>query len=78
VVIAADGLVLTIGYLILEADQVQLVTDDGGASRRAWWPTTWPPASAWCGAGAAAAGAGALGRAGAARPERAADGGQRG
>jgi len=28
VVIAADGLVLTIGYLILEADHVQLVTDD--------------------------------------------------
>jgi serine protease Do len=29
VVIAPDGLVLTIGYLILEADQVQLVLDDG-------------------------------------------------
>lgn len=29
VVIGADGLVLTIGYLILEADQVQLVLDDG-------------------------------------------------
>jgi serine protease Do len=29
VVIDADGLVLTIGYLILEADQVQLVLDDG-------------------------------------------------
>lgn len=29
VVIAEDGLVLTIGYLVLEADQVQLVTDDG-------------------------------------------------
>jgi serine protease Do len=29
VVIAADGLVLTIGYLILEADQVQLVLDGG-------------------------------------------------
>lgn len=29
VVIGDDGLVLTIGYLILEADQVQLVTDDG-------------------------------------------------
>jgi serine protease Do len=29
VVIAADGLVLTIGYLILEADQVQLVLDSG-------------------------------------------------
>ncbi|HSI56125.1 MAG TPA: S1C family serine protease [Ideonella sp.] len=29
VVIGSDGLVLTIGYLILEADQVQLVTDDG-------------------------------------------------
>ena len=28
VVIDADGLVLTIGYLILEADQVQVVTDD--------------------------------------------------
>jgi serine protease Do len=28
VVIAADGLVLTIGYLILEADQIELVTDD--------------------------------------------------
>ena len=28
VVIDRDGLVLTIGYLILEADQVQLVTDD--------------------------------------------------
>lgn len=28
VVIADDGLVLTIGYLILEAEQVQLVTDD--------------------------------------------------
>jgi serine protease Do len=28
VVIAADDLVLTIGYLILEADQVELVTDD--------------------------------------------------
>ncbi len=29
VVIGPDGLVLTIGYLILEADQVQLVLDDG-------------------------------------------------
>jgi S1-C subfamily serine protease len=29
VVIAPDGLVLTIGYLILEADQVQLVLDSG-------------------------------------------------
>mgnify|MGYP006272369865 CR=1 FL=1 len=29
VVIAADGLVLTIGYLILEADSVELVTQDG-------------------------------------------------
>jgi serine protease Do len=29
VVIGADGLVLTIGYLILEADQVQLVLDSG-------------------------------------------------
>lgn len=28
-VIGDDGLVLTIGYLILEADQIQLVTDDG-------------------------------------------------
>jgi S1-C subfamily serine protease len=28
VVISADGLVLTIGYLILEADEVDLVTDD--------------------------------------------------
>lgn len=30
VVIGADGLVLTIGYLLLEAEQVELVTDDGG------------------------------------------------
>jgi S1-C subfamily serine protease len=29
VVIGADGLVLTIGYLVLEADQVMLTTDDG-------------------------------------------------
>lgn len=29
VVIGSDGLVLTIGYLILEADEVQIVTDDG-------------------------------------------------
>jgi S1-C subfamily serine protease len=29
VVIGTDGLVLTIGYLILEADQVQLLLDDG-------------------------------------------------
>jgi serine protease Do len=29
VVIGADGLVLTIGYLVLEAEQVQIVTDDG-------------------------------------------------
>ncbi|MBI5255682.1 MAG: serine protease [Burkholderiales bacterium] len=29
VVIGADGLVLTIGYLVLEADEVQLSTDDG-------------------------------------------------
>jgi S1-C subfamily serine protease len=29
VVIGADGLVLTIGYLILEAEQVELITDDG-------------------------------------------------
>lgn len=29
VVIAGDGLVLTIGYLVLEADQVQLLLDDG-------------------------------------------------
>lgn len=33
VVIGEDGLVLTIGYLILEADQVTLTTDDGGQ-----WP----------------------------------------
>jgi hypothetical protein len=41
VVIGPDGLVLTIGYLVLEADQVQLVLDKGSA-------TTWPPASACC------------------------------
>lgn len=29
VVIGTDGLVLTIGYLVLEADQVQLILDDG-------------------------------------------------
>ena len=29
VLIAADGLVLTIGYLVLEAEEVQLVRDDG-------------------------------------------------
>ena len=29
IVIGADGLVLTIGYLVLEADQVSLLTDDG-------------------------------------------------
>jgi len=29
IVIGPDGLVLTIGYLILEADQVQLLTDEG-------------------------------------------------
>lgn len=29
VVIGQDGLVLTIGYLVLEADQAQVVTDDG-------------------------------------------------
>lgn len=29
VVIAPEGLVLTIGYLVLEADEVELVTDDG-------------------------------------------------
>jgi S1-C subfamily serine protease len=29
VVIGGDGLVLTIGYLVLEAEQVELVTDDG-------------------------------------------------
>jgi len=29
VVISADGLVLTIGYLVLEADEVAVVTDDG-------------------------------------------------
>lgn len=29
VLISADGLVLTIGYLVLEAEQVQLVRDDG-------------------------------------------------
>jgi S1-C subfamily serine protease len=33
VVISADGLVLTVGYLILEAEQVTLTTDDGGQ-----WP----------------------------------------
>ena len=33
VVIGPDGLVLTIGYLILEAEQVTLTTDDGGQ-----WP----------------------------------------
>lgn len=33
VVIGADGLVLTIGYLILEAEQITLTTDDGGQ-----WP----------------------------------------
>jgi serine protease Do len=29
VVIGADGLVLTIGYLVLEAEQVELITEDG-------------------------------------------------
>lgn len=31
VVIGPDGLVLTVGYLVLEAEQVQLLTDDGRA-----------------------------------------------
>jgi len=34
VVIGADGLVLTIGYLVLEADQVQLVLDDRSVPAR--------------------------------------------
>ena len=50
VVIDDDGLVLTIGYLMLEAEQVDLlVRTDGAPCRPAWSRTTWPPASACCG-----------------------------
>ena len=31
VVIGSDGLILTIGYLLLEADQIEIVTQDGKA-----------------------------------------------
>ena len=47
VLIGDDGLVLTIGYLILEADHVDLVPAAAGASRRGSSPTTWHRDSAW-------------------------------
>jgi S1-C subfamily serine protease len=49
VVIGSDDLMLTIGYLVVEADQVQLLLDDGRElPARVVWPTTPPPASGWC------------------------------
>ena len=48
VVIRADGLVLTIGYLITEAEEVWLTTQDGASSRLTLSPTTRKPDSDWC------------------------------
>ncbi len=48
-VIRDDGLVLTIGYLITEAEMVWLISADGaGGARATRWPTTRPRASGWC------------------------------
>ncbi|MGB0552995.1 MAG: hypothetical protein ACPGQV_10520 [Alphaproteobacteria bacterium] len=43
VVIDSDGLVVTIGYLTLEAEAVTLMTNDGEKYRRKFWPTTTIP-----------------------------------
>ena len=48
VVIRDDGLVLTIGYLITEAEEVWLTSNDGASSRPMRWPTIRRPGSAWC------------------------------
>ena len=46
-VIGATGLVLTIGYLVTEAEEVVLTTNDGAARRRPMcWASIRPPASA--------------------------------
>ena len=78
-VIGDDGLVLTIGYLILEAEHVDLVDRRRArACRRAWWPTTWRPASACCRRWRRCAWRRcALGRSAGAERRRAADGRQR-
>ena len=48
VVIGSDGLVLTIGYLVLEADQVRSCWTTAVPSLPASSATTWPAASACC------------------------------
>ena len=46
VLIRADGLVLTIGYLVTEAETIWLTLIDGRACPAPCWPTTRRPASA--------------------------------
>ena len=46
VLIGDDGLILTIGYLLVEAQNIEVVTQDRDRAGARRWPTTWPPASA--------------------------------
>ncbi len=46
VVIDSRGLILTIGYLILEASRVRVTDARAGWRRPGWWPTTMPRVSA--------------------------------
>jgi hypothetical protein len=48
VVIDENGLILTIGYLMLEAGSVLVMTSDGRVSRPSSWAMTIPPDSASC------------------------------
>ena len=48
VLIREDGLVLTIGYLITEAESIWLTSSVGGAVPATCSATTRRPASAWC------------------------------
>ena len=45
-VIGKDGLILTIGYLIVEADAIKVTDSKGRCTRLACSPTTTPPGSA--------------------------------
>ena len=78
VLIGDDGLVLTIGYLILEAERVDLVAErQPDACRPASSPTTSPPASASCRRWRRCRSAGTARQLGARRRRRAAARGQR-
>ena len=46
IVISSDGLVLTIGYLMVEAQAAEVTTNAGRWWRPRWWATTTRPASA--------------------------------